>query len=541
MIQKIPVWKDLNTDQEPRTRPQAAPMSITKRIFFGAAASWFSRGVTIVLGLVLMPVLFRTLPKEELGLWLLLGQSAAILGVLDFGFGVTLTRRLAFAKGKSGSDPNAILHDESRSEIADLLATGLRIYRILAFVAFLVSLGLGFLYLRSIDLGSVSLATVWTAWAILCLSYALTFWAAPWTCLLQGVGHVGWDAIVASFTGALTLITQIVVALSGGGIVALAIAAAIGALVQRIAILGFAKRKQPDLFALKGRWRTDWFREMGPLAGRAWLTALGAALILYTDQFVIASLKGSAEIPAYRAAWILVHNLTVVAVTFAGASGVFVSHLWQTGEHAPMQRLLERNLRFGWLTMLGGAAVLLFQSDTLFNLWLGPGNFIGYPVILAFLFTEALEAQAYIISTTSRATGDEAFAWSSLVAGVVKVILSVFLVQKWGLLGVALGTVIALLVTNHWYVPFRGLRRVGYSRRRLVSHTIVPASLWFLLLSGLLFFLDSLLAESTGWVRLVVATITAALAFAVALWVLFLDEPMRRRILFRVRGIVAVV
>jgi hypothetical protein len=41
-------------------------VSVTKRIAFGAADSWFSRGVTIVLGLVLMPVLFRHLPKEEL-------------------------------------------------------------------------------------------------------------------------------------------------------------------------------------------------------------------------------------------------------------------------------------------------------------------------------------------------------------------------------------------------------------------------------------------------------------------------------------------
>ena len=74
-------------------------MSVTRRIAFGAAASWFSRGVTILLGLVLMPVLFRYLPKEELGVWLLLGQSWAAMGILDLGFGITLTRRIAFAGG----------------------------------------------------------------------------------------------------------------------------------------------------------------------------------------------------------------------------------------------------------------------------------------------------------------------------------------------------------------------------------------------------------------------------------------------------------
>jgi len=50
-------------------------MSVTRRIAFGVAASWLSRGITILLGLILLPVLFRHLPREELGVWLLLGQS----------------------------------------------------------------------------------------------------------------------------------------------------------------------------------------------------------------------------------------------------------------------------------------------------------------------------------------------------------------------------------------------------------------------------------------------------------------------------------
>src|SRR6476661_2248289 len=123
-------------------------MSVTRRIAFGAGASWFSRGTTILLGLVLLPVLFRHLPKEELGVWLLLGQSWAAMGMLDFGFGFTLTRRIALAKGKSGGDPNAPLTLETQREIADLVASGQRIYRLMASAVFLVSWGLGFWYLR---------------------------------------------------------------------------------------------------------------------------------------------------------------------------------------------------------------------------------------------------------------------------------------------------------------------------------------------------------------------------------------------------------
>src|SRR5262245_49129615 len=149
-----------------------------------------------------MPVLFRHLPKEELGVWLLLGQSWAAMGILDLGFGVTLTRRIALAKGKSGSDPNAPLTEETRREIADLVASGRRIYRAMAGVVFVASLALGFFYLRRLDLHGLSHTTVWTAWTILSACQAFNVWATVWTCLLQGVGYVGWDALLGSFVTA---------------------------------------------------------------------------------------------------------------------------------------------------------------------------------------------------------------------------------------------------------------------------------------------------------------------------------------------------
>src|SRR6266576_4598603 len=139
-------------------------MSVTRRIAFGAGASWFSRGMTILLGLVLLPVLFRHLPKEELGVWLLLGQSWAAMGILDLGIAVTLTRRIALAKGKSGGDPNAPLTPESLREIADLVEAGKRIYRVMAGAVFFIFWLAGFFYLRDLQLHDLSHTTVWIAW-----------------------------------------------------------------------------------------------------------------------------------------------------------------------------------------------------------------------------------------------------------------------------------------------------------------------------------------------------------------------------------------
>jgi O-antigen/teichoic acid export membrane protein len=510
-------------------------VSLTKRILFGTAASGFSRMVQILLGLTLLPVLFRSLPKEELGLWLLLGQSWATLGILDFGFGVTLTRAVAFAKGKSGSDPKAPLTDATLAEIADLLCTGRRIYAALAVIAFCVPLFLGFYYLRSLSLDAADLYSVWLAWGVLCLGQALMVWATPWTSLLQGVGYVGWDALIASFVQSLMIAAQIVVVVLGGSLVSLAIVTAIGALSQRLALFAFARRNRPELFERVGRWQRSFFNEMRPLAFRAWLTALGVWMISSTDQFIIASLQGVPELPAYRAAWLLLSNVTILAVMLATSSGVFVSHLWQAGQVSEIHRIVKRNCRFGWLVMACTAVVLLMAGQSLFSVWLGSGNFVGYPLLIVFLLIFALDNQSVAISVAARATGEEIYAASSLMAGLLKIVLSVMLAKQFGLIGIALGTLIALGLTNHWYVPWRGLARLSYSRLGFVADVVIPSLGVGLLCAGTLAALMAMVDKPSRWLELGITFSWVGLFFLAGMWILVLEPQQKAKLALRLR------
>ncbi|PYI93050.1 MAG: teichoic acid transporter [Verrucomicrobia bacterium] len=483
--------------------------------------------MTIVLGLVLLPVLFRHLPKEELGVWLLLGQSWAAMGILDLGIGVTLTRRIALAKGKSGGDPNAPLNAESLRDIADLVESGRRIYYVMSAAVFLASWIAGFFYLRHLEFGQLSHSTVWIAWTILCASQAFAVWATVWTCLLQGVGYVGWDALIASFINAGALLAQIIAVLCGGGLVALATVAAIGALAQRWVTRWLAKWRRPDLFSLRGHWNREVLRGVPSLAIRAWLTAVGTVLVFNTDQFFIAAAKGAEGIPSFRAAYVFVHNITVLAVSVGLASSVFISHYWQAGDMVQVRRLIERNCRLGLLVMLCTCAVVITAGQSLFDLWLGHGNFAGYRILVIFLISETLEAQSYIISTSSRATNDEAFAISSLAAGVLKIALAAILIRTQGLLGLALATMIALLSTNHWYMVWRGIRRLRIPLMEYFKEVVLPTIVWSgaaLLLAG---GIAIALRQASDLTKLAGAVSSVGVIFILALFRLVMSQHER--------------
>jgi O-antigen/teichoic acid export membrane protein len=506
-------------------------MSVSKKIAFGAAANWLSRGVTIVLALVLMPVLFRHLAKEELGVWLLLAQTSALLFILDLGLSATLTRRIAMAKGKSGSDPDAPFTEESSREIANLVESGRRLYLGLAVGTFLVSSLSGFIYLQRLHLTTISVAMVWTAWGILCLSQAFGVWAQIWNCLLSGVGYVGWDAVLGSCVSTVTLLVQIAVLYLGGGLVALATTAAVGLFAQRYLLLGFARNRRPELFRIRGKFDGPLVRSMISPSLRAWATGLGILLVLNTDQFFIASLSGAAQIPAYRAAYLVLYNLNMMSVIAAGASAVFISHLWQAGQIAEVHRVVVRNLRLGLGIMAAGGACILVLGPRLFDVWLGKDNFIGYPILGIFFVLLFLETQCFIITLGSRATEDEAFAFWALGAGVLKLTLAAILGVRFGLLGIASSTLIAQLATNHWYMVYRGLKRLQISFESHVVNVILPVAGLFVAVSAAVWIpLTGNLFE-TEWSAVLGSACIACVLLSAYMW-FFVLEPGHRGQLF---------
>ena len=487
--------------------------------------------MSILLGLVLMPVLFRHLSKEELGVWLLLGQSCAVLGVFDLGFGAVLTRRIAFAVGKNSQDLGDELPVEAVEEIADLVATGRRMYCWLALSAFVVSFSAGWFYLKGLDLRGISMGTVWVAWGVLCLSQALSIWAAVWTCLLQGVGYVGWDSVLGTLVNSLTLLVQMVLVLFRSGLEGLAFTAAAGALTQRWLILRFARRRRAELFRSAGRWRTEMFRGMLRPALRAWLTSLGCLLVANTDQFFIAAHKGASAIPAYRAAFLLVINLHLLAGVFCAPSQVFVSRLWQAGQLQQIRAILRRNARLGLLAMSCGGGAILALGPTLFDFWLGPGNFVGYPVLGIFLGMFALEHHANVFGSCGRATDDEAYAASSIAAGVLKLGLASLLSLRLGLTGLALSTLVAQGLTNDWFMVYRSAKRLRIEFATHFREVLVPCLLIFLAALILGKAAGQLFSEQRLLVRVGTVSLVAGLLLGASVWRLGLDASQRTRVL----------
>jgi O-antigen/teichoic acid export membrane protein len=489
-------------------------MGLNRRIALGVAASYVGKAVQIVLNLALVPLLFRHLSEE------VVGQASIFLGLLDFGFGPTLTRRIAFAKGSSGAHVDVELTAASREKLGDLICTGKVIYRWLALVILIVAGTTGMVLLKNVRLVHLSYHEVLVAWALFCLSYAINTWGGLWSVLLGGLGFVGSASMIGVVVQAIALVVKIVAVVMGGGLLHLALIECVAGIANRQVTLAYLRWKDPQLFRWEGAWSTAEFRSLLNPAVRYWLTSLGAFLILQTDQFFIARYLGIAEIADYRAAYLVIANLNYLALTLSLISNPFYSQLWQAGHLPTFHSVLMRNLSVGLGIMLSGLLAAGCSSPSLFNLWLGPGHFIGFPILLVFSAMMLLETQHGFFAAAARSTEDEVYAPWALGAGLLNLLLTWLLVRRIGLLGVALGTFLAQLMTNNWFCVVHGLKQTKLSFHTYASRVLYP--LMFLALITFLPIVAALNAVPSlyrnDWLRLITVSLWCGITLLIYLW-----------------------
>jgi O-antigen/teichoic acid export membrane protein len=510
-------------------------MSASKRIAFAVTVSWLGRAISIFSGLFLTPILFRLMGKEELGVWYLLGNSQSFLGLLGLGIIPTLTRYIAFARAKDGNDLNAEMSREVKQEVGDWVVTGQTILQWLAVVIFFVAWLSGYGVINQLNLKDISSLTVIAAWTIMCVGYAISVWVSYLNCWLAGIGYVGWDGVIGTVLSLLTIIASIIAVQMHGGIVALAVITLLNALLGRFIYLLFIRWREPDLLAISGKWRWDYAKKMIQPSILWWLTDLGAFLILRTDAYFIGLMRGAAEIPAYQATYSLLSTPYQLAVAFASASPVFISQAWQAQDLKTIHKLTLRNAKIGLSIMASGVGFVLIFGQEFFELWIGKGNFVGYGVIAVFCIMLTLEAQHVILVISSRATDDEKYAPIALTAGFLNVVFTSLLIKPYGLLGVALGTMFAQILTNNWYAVYRPMVRLKLSFKLYFQEVIV---LWFTVLSSSLimsWLVKYLLTrlETSSWVLIGAGLITCGLIFLISLWINVLDIHHRRSIQFK--------
>lgn len=427
--------------------------TVTSKINSGTASGGVLVAMTIVTAIVHYKQVLAYLPRELAGVWLLFWSFGSYLAFFDLGMGPTLSREIAFQAAKAKDE-------YSSRAVADLVATCFRLYLVVAAIVLAIAVVGGMLLLPTLNLSTLSVRDALVAWSLFASGACVNLVGNISYAVLTGEGHVAKERLTRAASMLIWLGLSASALVTGQGLVGLAGAWLAHACISRLMAAGAARHFVPDLKLRDGAWSAPTARRLARPSAQWALTQLGALMILQTDNLLIAWNLGPAAIPSYEAAAKVVTAMGTIALLGTNASTPYYSRAAAANDAPALRVLLYRNVQHGLLVMASATGFMTFFGPDLFHLWLGPGNFIGYPVLLTFLAMMTLEIHHVTHATLTMATGSIPFVLPALAAGALNLVLSFLLLQWFGLLGVALGTLLAQLATNNWFAPHVTLKIV---------------------------------------------------------------------------------
>lgn len=442
---------------------------LLQRVHRSAAAwSFFATLLRVGANLFVLPFVLRKLPPDQLGIWYIFGSIGGLASLLDLGFEATITRMTAYAWGGATRFVAFGIHQENAAPenpkpnlplLQDLIAT-LKAYYFYVGLGVLVLLavgGGGWIWLMTRDLAEAeSLRLAWLVYAGGC---CLNFVVGRWPALLTGVGAVR-EAQWASIVSLLFYYVSVTAGLLAG--------LGIWALVLGFVGMGFVARNQGQSLFQKivqlptglpaAHFHREIFHTIWPNAWRTGLVSIGSFLSLQANTLVCGAILTLATTASYGLSSQLIAMLFGLCNVWVAVKLPFINTLRLQGRNDEIVNLFARRMRLTILSYVAGALVIIFLAPWVLH-WMKSKTPLISPeqlAVLALIRLLELHHTAYTMLVLSE--NYNPFLKSSLILGVVVVVVSLVLTPICGVWGVILSMGLVGLCFNNWWPVLRALR-----------------------------------------------------------------------------------
>jgi O-antigen/teichoic acid export membrane protein len=415
-------------------------------------------------GLILvLPVLLRTMPSSELGLWYVFLSISGAASLLDFGFNSTVVQSVGYVWAGARQLKQFGLHtDEIESKpnlllLGHLLGTMRFYYRLLSAIILLLLLTLGSWWIWHKTLGMDQAHSFLLAWVVFSFGTAYNVYGSVWPAFLSGINGVR----QAQQLFAASLIVNYVVLLSallaGWGIWSMVAGQLIMGIVQRyggkIVFFRLAGSEFVPQETEFGLLKTLW-----PMASR--FGVIGLAGFLLNSGVMIAcsaelGLRATASYGLSMQAIIALSGLSLAWIT------VKMPYLNQLRVQNQLPRLVHtfiNRTRAVVLTYLVGGLTLLLLGE-MFLRWIdAKTQLLPFPQFAALMFIYLIDSNRICYELIVLSENQNPFILSVLLSSIGVLMISIILMPFLGIWGIVIAYIIAQFSFNYWWTVLRGIR-----------------------------------------------------------------------------------
>ena len=425
-------------------------MSRTHRASIAASFAYLQFGLTIIVGIVMVPFVLDRVGVRLYGYWLASGEVLAYAAMADLGILGVIPWMIAQADGR-----------KDRGAIRQLLSTGF-VAAILVSAAYLVlvvvlwNVAPVILKLQPAEreqiAGPLSLIAGVTA---IVLPMRVAYSA------LIGLQDVRYCGIMTTAAWALDAALTVALLFNGAGLWALAIGASVPSALNACAAVIRLRVIAPDLLRSWGRPSRAGLAALFKEGGGGWLSAWGWRLASATDAIVIASLGQPVWITMLAMTSKLGQMLTNMAWVPGDSGLVGLAQLAGERNSSRLRDAIAALSRVYLTLGTVAACVVLAANPAFVRGWVGDGFFAGNGINALLAMVAIGATAAHALSATVSVLGKRLYVGATtLVAGAAHVALAYVLGRRFGLAGIPLaGLVVQAVVLVPLLVP--ALRNVA--------------------------------------------------------------------------------
>jgi O-antigen/teichoic acid export membrane protein len=451
-----------------------------RAVMMGSVLNVASLAASVLVGFFLMPFVVHRLGDRMYGYWSLVGAVLGYYGVLDLGIAPAVSVHMAKAIGEGDNEsPNQTLS----SAFAGLAGVGLALLLITIVAAALCPF----------FITSASDARVFRV--VLLITGLGCAFGFPGRVFLGGIyAHLRNDLTATVSTVVLVLRTALVVwvILIGWGIVGLAVVSFLTDSLMYVACYFILLRIQRGLrisFSLVDR---KALRELFNYGRYSMILRVGDQLRFAVDGWVVAGFVGVADVAHYAIASRLSGYYLTVILSVVGLLGPWFSQLLGSGNHDGIRRLVSLSTRIAAALSTIVACSFIFYGRAFIVEWMGSRYVDAYwPSLILVMALYCDLAQQPSVSYLLGVSKHRYLAIQTIIEGIANLALSMYWARSYGMIGVAMGTLVPMFVAKMILQPAYVCRSAGLSLTRyyfsdLGTGVMVPAlcatALWGFLL-----------------------------------------------------------
>ncbi|HEY7837266.1 MAG TPA: polysaccharide biosynthesis C-terminal domain-containing protein [Terriglobales bacterium] len=467
------------TSPSPGTSTGSAALEGAKQRFSRNAA--FNAGaalVDIVVGFVIVPLVVHGLGEVSYGIWVLVGQGIAGMGLADFGMSITVVRFLAQHNAR-----------DDRDAVQRLMSTSL-LYSFLPAVLVLCGGGLFAVWAPQwFHLPAALVFDTRLTIAFMATALALNFPAAVLNAAIPACSrydYLAWCKIVLQV---LRAVLYWAVLAAGWGLAGVAAAALASEIVSAGLGVYLAHALLPWLRLSRRAVSWETLRPLLGFSVYAFLLMVAVQAIFGIDNLVVGWALGPVAVAFYGLAAGLAERLRASLKVVTTLYAPLAAQMHALERHDEMRQLFLLGSRLTLLLVMPACLGLCLLGPDFLQLWVG-ASYRQHSSAILILLAAAVAFFALDMPCTQVLYGMGRHRFNALLScaeGGANLVLSLILVRFWGGVGVAWGSFIPALVCEAFILPAYTLRHIQlkpwpYYRSVLLRPLAVaaPAAGWFL-------------------------------------------------------------